>query len=299
MVLRFLCVLSCVALLLREIEAKSLLDVIKPEEAEVSLNAEQANGFLSRTRRNADSHWYRQNPDFQSYYKYYSSIGHTEGLYEIDRIRMLYQKMRQLEQVHGADAAHYQNRLGPPPAPKQTPAPAPVKGPAPLVPSQADVIHLCNARDPLCKPHIVYLPTGAVPVLCDPRYYPNCKHQAPPPPPPVSIKGPPPPPPVAIKGPAPPPSPVMYKGMEYDCDPYWDPDCLIDNPPRQYKGKAPPPPPVPEPEEEEEEEEEEPAHPAPIGKKPAYPYYGSPYPYDYQSELYDPARFSYFAPNTK
>lgn len=238
---------------------------------------------------------------------------------------MLYQKMRQLEQVHGADAPHYQNHMGipapprcdpakdkhcklspppssvkgpaPPPAPKQTPAPppSPVKGPAPLVPSQADVIHLCNSRDPLCKPHIVYLPTGAVPVLCDPRYYPGCKLQAPPPPPPVSIKGPPPPPPVSIKGPPPHPSPVLYKGMEYDCDPYWDPDCLIDNPPRQYKGKALPAPSEPE----EEEDEEEPALPAPLAKKPAYPYYGSLYPHDYQSELYDPARFSYPAPNTK
>lgn len=230
--------------------------------------------------------------------------------------------MRHLEQVYGPDAAKFQNKLGvpllprcdpskdkhckllpppasvkgpaPPPVPKQTPAPPPalVKGPSPLVPSHADVIHLCNAKDPLCKPHIVYLPTGAVPVLCDPRYHPSCKLEGPPPPPPSSVKGP---------APAPPPAPVVRKGMEYDCDPYWDPDCLIDNPPRPIKGKTLPPPPEPEPEEEEEEEEDEetPAPPAPIAKKPLYPYYGSPYAYDLQSELYNAARFTYPSPNTK
>ncbi|XP_047656690.1 extensin-like [Tachysurus fulvidraco] len=320
MVLRLLCVLCCIVLLPRWSDAKSLHDNIKPE---VGIDADQANGFLSRTRRNADPRWHRQYPDFQSYYRYYSSIGHTEGLYEIDRIRMLYQQMRHLEQVHGPDAATFQSKLGvpmlprcdpskdkhcklppppssvkgpaPPPVIKQTPAPPPavVKGPAPLVPSQADVIHLCNAKDPLCKPHIVYLPTGAIPVLCDPRYHPSCKLQGPPPPPPMSVKGP---------APAPPPAPVVHKGMEYDCDPYWDPDCLIDKPPRPMKGKFLPPPPVPEPEEEEEEEEEEvetPAPPAPIVKKPVYPFYGSLYPYDVHSELYNAARFSYPSPNTK
>lgn len=230
---------------------------------------------------------------------------------------MLYQQMRHLEQVYGPDAANYQNKLGVPvlprcdpskdkhckllplpapvkgPAPpvsKQTPEPPPafVKGPAPLIPSQADVIYLCNAKDPLCKPHIVYLPTGAVPVLCDPRYHPSCKLEGPPPPSPVLVKGP---------APPPPPAPIVHKGMEYDCDPYWDPDCLIDNPPRHMKGKTLPSPPEPEPE-EEEEEEETPAPPSLIVKKPVYPYYGSLYPYDVHSELYNTARFSYPSPNT-
>ncbi|XP_035525171.1 leucine-rich repeat extensin-like protein 3 [Morone saxatilis] len=294
--------------------------------SDLSIDSEEAHGFLahSRLKRNVDPRWYRGNPDFQAYYRYYSSIGHTEGLYEIDKLRMLYQQMRYLEHTYGPDAPYFQSKLGvpmimcdpatdkkckvalPPPPPMkglpkstEPPATPPPLPPAPSI-SQADVLYLCNKRDPLCKPHIVYMPTGSVPVLCDPRYHPHCTPQKapapvavpqPPPPPPKKSA---PPPPVLIKK-SPPALIRTFKGMEYDCDPYWDPDCLIDHPPRPIKGKivAPPPPPPPE-----EEEKEEPAPPAPIEKKaPLYPYpYFYPMPYDPRDDLYDPARFQYPQP---
>ncbi|XP_008324758.1 actinodin4 [Cynoglossus semilaevis] len=354
--------LCCLVLLSGLLEAKSVLNAFKQEEMvpvrHVNIDSEKANSFLShsRARRNIDPKWYRSNPDFQAYYKYYSSIGHTEGLYEIDKLRMLYQQMRHLEHTYGPDASYYQNKLGipmcdpdkdkdcfaPPPSmkgvPKGTPAPAAL----PLVPalSQADVMYLCNKDDPLCKPHIVYLPTGAVPVLCDPRYHPHCTPKkvhhpsmksaphpsmksaphpsmksapppsmksAPPPsmksaPPPSMKSAPPPPvksaPPPAMKsGPPPPPTLIRtYKGMEYDCDPYWDPDCLIDHPPRPIKGAVvvPPPPPMPVEEETEEEAAPEPEPPKPIKKLYHYPFYAVPY--DPRDELYDPVRFQYPVP---
>lgn len=324
--------LCCLMLLPGLLEAKSLLDVIQQEEmvpaSALSIDSEKANNFLthSRTKRNVEPRWYRGNPDFQAYYRYYTSIGHTEGLYEIDRIRMLYQQMRHLEQAYGPNAPLFQNKLGVPTIKKCDPAtdksckapppppPAPMKGvpqpqlpppPPPPVMSQADVLYLCNAKDPLCKPHIVYLPTGAIPVLCDPRYHPHCKPEKfevpapvvqpqPPPPPPPKKYAPPPPPPQKS---APPPALIRsFKGMEYDCDPYWDPDCLIDHPPRAIKGKFAPlpatPPPLPE---KEEETVAAPAPPATIAKAvPLYPYpYYYPYPYNYRDDLYDPSRFQY------
>ncbi|KAF7216293.1 pollen-specific leucine-rich repeat extensin-like protein 3 [Nothobranchius furzeri] len=333
-----LCLLGpvCFLLLPGLLDAKSLLKAIKQEEmvpvGDVSITSERANGFLthSRPKRNVDARWYRGNPDFQSYYRYYSSIGHTEGLYEIDKLRMLYQQMRYLEHAYGPNASYFQSKLGvpmimcdpvtdkrckeaPPPAmkgvPKATDPPAtpPPLPPAPAI-SQADVLFLCNNKDPLCKPHIVYMPTGAVPVLCDPRYHPHCTPQKAPPPPVEVFKSAPlppmkkfsPPPPVLVKK-TPPASIRTFKGMEYDCDPYWDPDCLIDHPPRPVKGKIlvpPPPPPPPEEEEEEEPVEEPPAPPAPMEKKLTFfphPYYYA-HPYDPRDDLYDPARFQYPQP---
>ncbi|XP_076595870.1 actinodin4 [Chaetodon auriga] len=327
--------LCCLMLLPGLLEAKSLLNALKQEEmvpvSDVSLDSERANGFLtySRPKRSADPRWYRANPDFQAYYRYYSSIGHTEGLYEIDKLRMLYQQMRYLEHTYGPNASYFQSKLGvpvimcdpatdkkckvpppPPPPPPMKGVPKPTEPPPPPPPaiSQADVLYLCNKKDPLCKPHIVYLPSGAVPVLCDPRKHPHCTPKKaveevphlPPPPPKKSAPPPPPPPPVFVK--KSPPAPIRtFKGMEYDCDPYWDPDCLIDNPPRPIKGKVvvpPPPPPPPVEEEKKEEPVEEPAPPAPIEKKvPLYPYpYYYPMPYDPRDDLYDPVRFQYPQP---
>ncbi|KAM8727885.1 actinodin3 isoform X2 [Acanthopagrus latus] len=279
------------------LEATSLVKVKNPGGSSVSIDSAQAHDFLtnSRPKRSADPKWYRGNPDFQSYYRFYNSIGHIEGIYEIDKIRMLYQQMRHLELTYGPDASSYQSVLGvltttaapttttQPPPPPTTPAPTP----DPL--ENAQRIYLCHPKDPLCKPQIVYLPTGAVPVLCDPRYNPACrpkteeeiKAAAPPPPPP-------PPPAPKKSAPPPPPPAVTAKAMEYDCDPYWDPDCLIDHPPRPVKETPAPEAPA---EEKVVKEESVPAAAAP--QKPLYPYFD---PYDFKRDLYDPSQYANPAP---
>ncbi|XP_073730317.1 actinodin3 isoform X2 [Misgurnus anguillicaudatus] len=269
------------------LEATSLAKVSKDKESNpaVSIDFEQAHNFLarSRLRREADPNWHRKNPDFQSYYRYYSSIGHTEGLYEIDRIRMLYQQMRHLEITYGHDASEYQNALGLKLKPTSAPTTQP---PPPTLPplSKVDVIYLCNVQDPLCKPRLVYLPTGAVPVLCDPRYHSNCHlSSVPDNSPPVTSES------VALAPPIPekptspsaPPSPMITKEMEYDCDPYWDPDCLIDHPPRPVKTIQPPE-----------------IHNSAENKKLKEPgnnvIFNAPFPnydpYDFNQDLYDPFR---------
>uniref|UniRef100_A0A8D0AJ27 Actinodin3 n=1 Tax=Sander lucioperca TaxID=283035 RepID=A0A8D0AJ27_SANLU len=219
--------------------------------------------ILTMLPGNIDPKWYRGTPDFQSYYRYYNSIGHIEGLYEIDRIRMLYQQMRHLELTYGPDASSYQSVMGvltttaapstttQPPPPPTTPAPTP----DPL--EKAQRVYLCNPKDPLCKPQIVYLPTGAVPVLCDPRVNPACRPKTR-----EEIKA---------SVPVPPPA-ITVKAMEYDCDPYWDPDCLIDHPPRPIQETT-----APE---------------APTEEKKA-PYFD---PYDFTRDLYDPFRYADPAP---
>ncbi|XP_028987472.1 actinodin3 [Betta splendens] len=283
------------------LEATSLMKVRNNEGNKISIGSAQAHDFLtnSRPKRDIDPKWYRANPDFQSYYRFYNSIGHTEGLYEIDRIRMLYQQMRHLELTFGPDASSYQTDLGvltstaapittnQPPPPPATPAPTP----DPL--EKAQKIYLCNPKDPLCKPQIVYLPTGAVPVLCDPRVNPACRPKteeeikaAAPPQPPVS--------PFAPKQSVPPPPPTV-KGMEYDCDPYWDPDCLVDHPPRPIQETATGAVSAEEKGVDEREAKVEEKVPAAAAtQKPLHSYYD---PYDFKRDLYDPFHYTDQAPN--
>ncbi|CAN9503371.1 unnamed protein product [Ophioblennius macclurei] len=283
-------------------DATSLVKVKNSEGNRVSIDSTQAHDFLtnSRPKRSIDPKWHRGNPDFQSYYRYYNSIGHIEGLYEIDRIRMLYQQMRHLELTYGPDASSYQNTLGvltttaapttttQPPPPPTTPAPTS----DPL--ENAQRFYLCHPKDPLCKPQIVYLPTGAVPVLCDPRIHlcavkteEEIKAVAPPEiaPAPTATK----------KSEQPPPPPtIVFKGMEYDCDPYWDPDCLIDHPPRPILEKVEPEAPAEDKEVKEEKVEPEESVPAaPTSQKLPDSFFD---PYDFKRDLFDPYRYAEPAP---
>lgn len=218
-------------------------------------------------------------------------------LYEIDKIRMVYQMMRSYELVYGPDASSYQNVLGvqtttalPPTTtlPPTTPAPTP----DPL--EKAEKIYLCHPKDPLCKPNIVYLPTGAVPVLCDPRYNPACR-----PKPEEEIKAAAPPqapaaPPASKESDDPPPAVVTLKGMEYDCDPFWDPDCLIDHPPRPILEKPAPEAPAEEkPVEEKADKVDESTPGAEATQQTLYPYFD---PYDFKRDLYDPFLYANPAP---
>ncbi|CAG5896860.1 unnamed protein product [Menidia menidia] len=287
------------------LEATSLVKVKNPEGKSLNIDSAQAHDFLtnSRPKRNIDPKWYRGNPDFQSYYRFYNSIGHIEGLYEIDRIRMLYQQMRHLELTYGPDASIYQNVMGAlastaaPTTTTQPPPPSTPPAPTPDPLENAQRIYLCNPKDPLCKPQIVYLPTGAVPVLCDPRLNPACGPKteeeinaaAPPPPAPEA--------PAPEKSDKPPAPVVTAKGMEYDCDPYWDPDCLVDNPPNSAQETSAPIAPAEEEVEKEEETtaEEDVAVPlASATQKTPYAYFD---PYDFTRDLYDPYRYAEPAPD--
>ncbi|XP_051971573.1 actinodin3 [Xyrauchen texanus] len=261
-------------------------------QSDFRIDSQHANNFLthSRVRRAVDPNWHHKNPDFQSYYRYYSSIGHIEGLYEIDRIRMLYQQMRHLELTYGPEASKYQNSLG---LQLKTTPPPTTQPPPPTLPpvSKMDVTYLCNAKDPQCKPRIVYLPAGAIPVLCDPRYHPDCKlstvQESPSPPVPASepVSSTPPRQQNSTPPPPPPPPPINSKGIEYDCDPYWDPDCLIDHPPRPVKLIEPPAVlPTSGPLAENKEENETGNN---VISNAPFPTYD---PFDFNQDLYDPYR---------
>ncbi|XP_069014082.1 uncharacterized protein [Embiotoca jacksoni] len=281
------------------LEATSLVRVKNPEGLPVSIDSAQAHDFLtnSRPKRNIDPKWYKGKPDFQSYYRFYNSIGHIEGLYEIDRIRMLYQQMRQLELIYGPDASSYQNAMGvltTTAAPTTTTQPPPAPAPDPL--DIAQKVYLCNPKDPLCKPQIVYMPTGAVPVLCDLTHNPVCRPKteeeeikA------AALPKPPAPPPAPKKADRPPPPPaITTKGTEYDCDPYWDPDCLIDHPPRPIQDTAASEEHAEEKVKKEEVAKAEESVPeAADNEKPADPYFD---PYDFKRDFDDPLCYADPAP---
>ncbi|XP_068456265.1 uncharacterized protein [Clinocottus analis] len=296
--LRTLCYMLLMAGFL---EATSLMKVKNLGGNPVKIDSAQAHDFFtnSRPKRNIDPKWYKGNPDFQSYYRYYNSIGHIEGLYEIDRIRMLYQQMRHFEVTYGPDASHYQNVMGvlttteAPTATTQLPLPPTTPAPTPDPLESAQRIYLCNPKDPLCKPQIVYLPTGAVAVLCDPRVNPACRPKTEEE---IKVAAPSQPPP-ALSTPEksvqpPPPPAIILKGMEYDCDPYWDPDCLIDHPPRPILGTSAPEAPTAEKVEKVEVAKIEESVP----EEPATQKSSDFDPYDFKRDLYDPFLYAEPAP---
>lgn len=65
--------------LITEIFKMKLLKCILISESSrsVSIDSSEAHNFLARS---TDVKWYQKDPDFQSYYRYYSSIGHVEGV---------------------------------------------------------------------------------------------------------------------------------------------------------------------------------------------------------------------------
>nr|XP_057923706.1 actinodin3 [Doryrhamphus excisus] len=280
--------LCCMLFIPALLEASSLMRV---KNDAVSIESAKAHNFLanSRPKRNVDPKWYRGTPDFQSYYRFYNSIGHIEGIYEIDRIRMLYQQMRHLELTYGSDASSYQSIMG-----VQTTTAAPTTATQPPTPSDptpdplehAQRIYLCHPKDPLCKPQIVYIPTGAVPVLCDPRHNPACRPETE-----EGIKSAAPPQlhPAPKKSAPPPPPPITVKQMEYDCDPYWDPDCLIDHPPHPIQDTVKVEKPIENLVKEEDAKAEDNVPAETTKEESQYPYFD---PYDFKRDLYDPFHYA-------
>lgn len=215
-------------------------------------------------------------------------------LYEIDKIRMVYQMMRSYELVYGPDASSYQNVLGVQTTtapPLTTTLATTTSAPTPDPLEKAEKIYLCHPKDPLCKPKIVYLPTGAVPVLCDPRYNPACRPKSEEE---IKAAAPPQAPAAPKESDDPPPVVVTLKGMAYDCDPFWDPDCLIDRPPRPILEKPALESPAEEkPAEEKADKVDKSISGAEATQQTLYPYFD---PYDFKRDLYDPFLYANSAP---
>ncbi|CAM9136012.1 unnamed protein product [Lampetra planeri] len=227
-------------------DATSLGGLKLPAERSIHIKAARAHDFLTsaRPKRNVDPRWYRADPDFQSYYRFYSSIGHLEGLYEIDRIRMLYQQMRHLELTYGPDASSYQNVLG---VHDQNHSGAdhthPTgtsylhRRPHPIRPGgRSEVLPVPPIRPAVQTARRLPALGGAAGSV-RPAHQPGLRAQdqgrdTARRTPPTTPRGP------APKKSAPATPPATR--MEYDCDPYWDPDCLIDHPPRLIQETAKP-----------------------------------------------------------
>ncbi|XP_072906382.1 actinodin3 [Hemitrygon akajei] len=178
-------------------QAVSLLDLFKPAKGDegVRLDPRDAVDFLGHPSGRIRRHikWYQQNPDFQSWYKYYQKIGHHEGLYEIDRIRLTYLQMRHLETVYGKDAPYYQYTIGMAPAPGKAKPPCdpkrdgscknrpsvpmvPVAQPTPAPPNAPPQLS-CNLQDPACLLRYFYIFLGRFQGGCDPKTDPKCSRQ--------------------------------------------------------------------------------------------------------------------------
>ncbi|XP_067834536.1 actinodin3, partial [Heptranchias perlo] len=72
-----------VFILPERVEAGRLRDLMKPAKGVegITVQSHEATDFLraAPTRMKRHTKWYHQNPDFQSWYKYYQTIGHNEG----------------------------------------------------------------------------------------------------------------------------------------------------------------------------------------------------------------------------
>ncbi|XP_067880140.1 actinodin3 [Heterodontus francisci] len=274
------------------VKAGRLQDLFRPAKGDegIILESHEATDFLrtdpTRIRRHLK--WYQQNPDFQSWYKYYQKIGHNEGLYEIDRIRLTYLQMRHLENVYGKSAPYYQYTIGlaptlgtvkgvsapscdpktdkncksQPPAPKvpvAKPPPAPQKA-QPQSPPQLS----CNPHDPACLLQYFYyilanIQTGSD---CDPKTDPKCsrgvrtlpcdpKHDS------------------ACA----PSKPVTIPYNPMGCNPMYDPDCNEEEENREAQQPEPGPTYFEVAEDDEESEDDDEIDPY----DPHYPgYYGYP-----------------------
>ncbi|XP_069771449.1 actinodin3 isoform X2 [Narcine bancroftii] len=269
-----------VLLLPERVRAVSLHDLFKPVKGDegVRLESPEAADFLRFPSGRLKRHlkWYQQNPDFEAWYKYYQKIGHYEGLYEIDRIRLTYLQMRHLESVYGKDAPFYQYTIGMAPTharpktscdpekdtscrPQPVAPKAPVVQPTPPLPKaqyQAPSQLSCNPHDPACLLQYFYRVLGRLHVDCDPKTDSKCSRRS------CDPK----------YDPSCAPAPRSYNARGYECDPVYDPDCEEEPEEEDYRGSERHNPSYYEEHEDDSEMEDDEIDPY----DPRYGYYGDP-----------------------